>query len=769
MGFFSTKQGRRREDETPAQFSKRLLQQYDAGRDHFARNALVNYHFRDGKQFTAEELNQLGQRKHAAISWNMVHPLIENLKAIITANQPRFTATGVEDSDGRMADLVSSILEYIWVQNAGKQQLEYHVDDYTVGGMGVWLAYRDPEADGGRGEVYFRSVDPLKVYIDPASKDRYARDAQHILLVEQYTREQILNHYHEYLSPEQIDTLEEATDARLPSTNNTYLSPEDVEVGNDTQKDSYGVNPDSEEEAFYEVIERYSTVQRRIYEVNDRTNGRQITCLSSDELQDKLTRITVVIVDGRPIIADAVVGTYMELTQGQEPLPDGSYLAHYQQDPQQGAPVLVAGQADPENPAAIPDSTVQFVLADALSYRDMLEFDGLLTFRDYIKPVVERVISVGETDLYQETLNVSQIPIIPVMNRHNRNPYPRADVEMIRGLQRFYNKLQSLLLAHTANATSPKIFVPRGTDIEELNVQMSAAGFGAVEVDMDTGSPMPFQVPSLSNQVFASLQETEMKMKQIIGVYDLMAGDSSSAPTTYYATMAIEEFGQRRMRSKRDAIEHGLNLLGQVLLELAQDTYGEQKIVRLFDPNFETVAKTITLNEPVYDELTRTVTDRVNDLSTIKCDVRVVSGSTLPTNRWARFEQMKELYNLGLVDQTAVLKEADIPNRDSIIERMGIMQQLQQQLQQAHEEIKQLKGDLQTRERESFHSRARAELEKFKSRLKDDEVAHTRQADRIIQQTQQGADAFINELTSEQPEQQTQEPTQTQPQQTPNA
>ena len=51
------------------------------------------------------------------------------------------------------------------------------------------------------------------------------------------------------------------------------------------------------------------------------------------------------------------------------------------------------------------------------------------------------------------------------------------------------------------------------------------------------------------------------------------------------------------------------------------------------------------------------------------------------------------------------------------MERTDIVQQLQGQVKQQEEQIKKLKGDMQTREREVYHAKQRAELEKFKADL----------------------------------------------------
>ena len=53
---------------------------------------------------------------------------------------------------------------------------------------------------------------------------------------------------------------------------------------------------------------------------------------------------------------------------------------------------------------------------------------------------------------------------------------------------------------------------------------------------------------------------------------------------------------------------------------------------------------------------------------------------------------------------------------------MDTINKLQQQLQMAQEQIKNLSGDLQTANRESVASRKRTEVEKFKTQLKSYEA-----------------------------------------------
>ena len=65
--------------------------------------------------------------------------------------------------------------------------------------------YQDPQADLGKGEVCVKSINPLDVFIDPNSKDVYARDAAHILVCKYMTDE-----YAELVYPDYMDTIEKS-------------------------------------------------------------------------------------------------------------------------------------------------------------------------------------------------------------------------------------------------------------------------------------------------------------------------------------------------------------------------------------------------------------------------------------------------------------------------------------------------------------------------------------------------------------------------------
>jgi regulator of replication initiation timing len=145
-----------------------------------------------------------------------------------------------------------------------------------------------------------------------------------------------------------------------------------------------------------------------------------------------------------------------------------------------------------------------------------------------------------------------------------------------------------------------------------------------------------------------------------------------------------------------------------------QQLYTSEKIFRVIQPN-NSMSEYI-VNKRLVDDKAQEI-KVINDMTIGKYDVIVVAGSTLPSNRYAELEFYMDAYAKGLVDRQEVLKKTEVFDMEGVMQRMDAIAQLQQQLQQAGDQIKKLKGDLQTRDRESVNLRKKVEVEKFKTGL----------------------------------------------------
>ena len=85
----------------------------------------------------------------------------------------------------------------------------------------------------------------------------------------------------------------------------------------------------------------------------------------------------------------------------------------------------------------------------------------------------------------------------------------------------------------------------------------------------------------------------------------------------------------------------------------------------------------------VYDNKTQPILDIAKDRYKLdQHDVKIESGSTLPTSKWAELGVYMESYKMGLIDKVEVLKKnPEIFDKEGILRRTDERQQLVSQLQ----------------------------------------------------------------------------------------
>ena len=463
------------------------------------------------------------------------------------------------------------------------------------------------------------------------------------------------------------------------------------------------LNTDDEREL--EVFERYTKVKTPYYKIFDPFQNREVI-LNDPQYAEYREEPAVIVTtaDNQQILTESqAVNQQMQIAQ------QVGKVYHLEQDPQTGQPVPVKGE---ETLDSIPESTVSI---DIIDKGILIDSDKIMVTK-VMNTNIKQCISVGDEYLYSIVLPIEDYPIVPFMNGHNRNPYPTSDVRLVRGLQEYINKIRSLIVAHASSSTNVKLLIPRGSmNKKQLEEEWAKAGTAVIEFDPELGQPIVAGPVPLPNELYKNEADAKQDIERILGIYTFMQGDVGGAPQTFKGTIAMDEFGQRRINSKKDDIEASLNQLARSVVGLIQFVYQSEKTVRLIQPNNKPAE--VKINQNIYDDVSGQLIEKINDITVGKYDIIVVSGSTLPSNRWARFEYYMELYKSGLIDQTEVLKQTDVADMEGVLERAGQMQKLMQQVQQQTEQIKKLKGDLQTAQRESIHDRKRVEVKEFEKKL----------------------------------------------------
>ena len=327
---------------------------------------------------------------------------------------------------------------------------------------------------------------------------------------------------------------------------------------------------------------------------------------------------------------------------------------------------------------------------------------------------------VGQVILYEKVLDTNIFPLVPVPNIWTNTPYPMSDVRKNKGFQRFLNKVMSLITSHAQASSGLKLLIPQGSvqDIEELERDWANPN-ATIEYDASFGEPHFPSPQPLAGSILQLPQMVEHYIDLNIGIFEMQQGNTEAAPRTSSGTMMMEDFGQRRSKSKLRDVEASLKRLGKLMYHLSKSHYGFQKTFRIAQPNNDLTEYTV--NKRLYDDKTKELMNIENDLAVGNFDIRVIGNSTMPSNKWGEWNVYMEAYQAGLIDKVEALKKTEIFDKEGVMQRTDLITQLQQQLQASQEEIKKLSGDLQTAHRESIASRKRTEVEKFKGKLKEQE------------------------------------------------
>ena len=360
------------------------------------------------------------------------------------------------------------------------------------------------------------------------------------------------------------------------------------------------------------------------------------------------------------------------------------------------------------------NENLQIFIADKKIQQAMQQ--GMLDIVEVQQTRIKLTCTLGQIVLYEMILNTDKYPIVPVPNIWTNTPYPMSDVRKNKDFQKYLNKVMSLITSHAQSSAGLKLLIPQGSvdDIEELERDWANPN-ATIEYDPSMGEPHFPQPSPLSNSILNLPPMIEKYIDLNMGIFEMMQGNAEAAPQTSSATMMMEDFGQRRSKSKLRDIEGSLKRLGRVIYNLAKEHYTYKKTFRIVQPNNDLSEYMVNF----YDDKSQAIGELHNDLTIGQYDVNIIGNSTMPSNRWGEWSIYMEAFKMGLIDRTEALMKTDIFDKEGVLQRMDTVQQLQQQLSSAQEQIKNLSGDLQTAHRESISARKRTEVEKFKSNLNE--------------------------------------------------
>tara|TARA_Y100001963_G_scaffold68502_1_gene95458 strand:+ start:8153 stop:10462 length:2310 start_codon:yes stop_codon:yes gene_type:complete len=664
-----------------------------AQRQQWETSAQTAYDFYLDNQLSEDEHNALVDQGMPTFTVNRIIPIVEMLVYYATAKSPRWQAVAVDGSDADVAAVFQDLSAYIWDISQGDALFANAITDSITKGMGWLTVTVDPNLDRGLGEVVVKNPDPFDIYVDQKSRDPLFRDATHIMVRKVLPKSQLIKLY-----PRKKQLIKNASawDATQHNYSDRSMNnPQSYQKGDITE----GYDVDGEMEENVEFIEMYEKFQEEFVNVTYQVK------LSQQEIQQVHGKVKEEI---DMVRAEMDVQMLEFGKQLEEAVKTGEML--------QERAELELKKKIKENEQILAQTEQQLTAQamEQVSQTDTLiltkkEFDTLVKSDVDFKKTIVNAVPFYETRVRQTCIAgdkllleyvhpITEYPLIPFSYKWTGTPFPMGAVSPLVGKQREMNKAHQLLIHNASLGSSLRwLYYDGSIDIDQW--EKNAAAPGAL-LPIHSGFEKPTQIAPapLSNAFYNVVDRGKVDLEYLAGIYSAMQGDSSEAPDTYKGLLALDEYGTRRIKGwMAIAVEPALKQLGEVVKQISQAVYTAPKVFRIVNPDGKAAEQ--QMNIPIYNDLGEEI-QKFNDYGTAKFDVRILGGSTLPVNRWAYLDELKELMKLGVVDDIAVLGETDVRNKDQIAKRKSMYAQMQSQIGSQEEQIKDLNGTVETLSRQ---------------------------------------------------------------------
>ena len=393
-------------------------------------------------------------------------------------------------------------------------------------------------------------------------------------------------------------------------------------------------------------------------------------------------------------------------------------------------------------------------------YQELID-QGSVTEKIIYTTKVRETCVVGDLIYYDEILPIDSYPIIPACNEHTGTPYPSGDVRHAKSPQRMLNRTEALLISHTSATTNFKLVVEDGAidpkELQKWNIPNAIirANPGALR----DGKIKEYAPPAVSSQLFTEKSRYELDIEQVFGSYKFLQGYGEGSPGTVGEAQIIEESVSKKQGWKVMPVYDMLTIAGKIISAWIPFVYNQERVVRITSPNG--MMEDVKVNEAVMNK--NGEIERLYDITTNLIDIRVVVGSTKAKSPMADLQRDIQLMGAGIYDKTQVIMNMRTDDdKASLIQRHGEISQYQQTIQGLQEQVKKLSGDLQTRERELFHTKMRAEVSEATKNVSQ-AVSNIKATSKIEEErqrnkTQQVASDLANAANSVNSEKQAPEP-----------
>ena len=682
------------------------------------------FDFSNDNQLSEEERVVLEEQGMPTFTINRIMPVVEMLNFYATANGPRWQAVGVDGSDTDVASVFSDIADYIWSLSDGPTIFSNCINDCVTKSIGYLMVTIDKDADQGMGDVVIKQPEPFDIFVDPKARDILFRDAAFILCRKILPKEHLKKLY-----PDQIRKINSAAsnfdDENNLSEKSTGEFKKDFAYKDINSSESIDPNT-AEHDELLEYFELYEKVKQPFMNVFMRTTPNKEALAEmkkavNEQIESLKDELSVKFLETKQQLDMAL--------QQQQILPE-RYELELKKAQEQMEMEIESTRVELEGKMMAEITKVENIIVPEEQFKIMQQeptFEEMLVDAiKFYKDQIKLTCVAGDKLLYEKDFpeGITEYPIIPFHYKWTGTPYPISAVSPLIGKQREINKAHQILVHNASLGSSLRWLHEEGSIDADYWERYSSSPGALLPIRPGAQAPTPVQPAPLSSAFYDLIQMGKSDMEYLAGIYSTMMGDTGSQHDTYRGMLAMDEYGTRRIKQwMQNCLDPALKHTGEIVKQFTQAVYSSHKVFRLVQPNALQGEKQVEINIPMYNDFGEAI-GKMHDYQTSKFDVRIVSGSTLPVNRWAYLSELKELLQLGVVDDIAVLSETDIKNKENIAQRKSMYAQMQNQLSSMEESLKDKEGTIETLQRQIVQAG-------IKGKVQDAEMEITKQKEQL--------------------------------------
>jgi hypothetical protein len=259
-----------------------------------------DFAFAVGKQWRDEDKTTLERAGVPALTINKIQPNIFLVSGYQRQNRPDIVAYPEGDEDNLYADIVTRLIKNAVKLSMGELKLSEQFEDGVICGEGWVEPYIDYSNDLINGELFIKKVNPLNIFVDPASIEYDLSDAEYVIKVSPgLTKNQVLK-----LFPDKKSIINKISNGTLSINSGDNSIKQTLDYPMVSDFDGKGSGEDYLKEDVYDLVEYQYKKYVSKYIVADKEIGDMKEAKDKEEAQ--------MYVDQKNTIAGQIVAKVIE-------------------------------------------------------------------------------------------------------------------------------------------------------------------------------------------------------------------------------------------------------------------------------------------------------------------------------------------------------------------------------------------------------------------------------------------------------------------------